>query len=47
MFDGATALQVYGWMLDRIVNAPTSFHMNGSVLLIMPVLRQKLRKEGK
>lgn len=47
MFNDATAPQVYGYMLDRIVNAPTRIHMNMSVLLIMPFLRQKLREGEK
>lgn len=45
MLDGASACQVYRHMLDRIVNAPTDFHMDMSVLLIMPFLRQKLKRE--
>lgn len=45
MLNDATALQIYGYMLDRIVNAPTRFHMNMSVLLIMPFLRKQLREE--
>ena len=44
IFDDATAPQVYGYMLDRIVNAPTRVHMNMSALLIMPFLRQKLQE---
>ena len=47
MFDGSTAQQVFGYMLDRIVNAPTTIHRNSSVILIMPFVRQKLREEEK
>lgn len=47
MFVGATAQQVFTYMLDRIVNAPISFYRDMSVLLIMPFVRQKLREEGK
>lgn len=47
MFDGSTAQQVFGYMLDRAVNAPTTIHRNSSVILIMPFLRQKLREEEK
>lgn len=47
MFAAGTAQQVFGYMLDRVVNAPTSLHRDMSVLLIMPFARQKLREEGK
>lgn len=47
MLDGLTALQLYRYMLNRVINAPTDMHANGSVLLIMPFLRQKLRRENK
>jgi len=47
IFDGSTSRQVYGYMLDRIVNAPTVMHRNASVLLIMPFVRMKLKEEGK
>ena len=47
MFDGSTAKQIFGYMLDRIVNAPTTIHRNSSVILIMPFVRQKLREEEK
>jgi hypothetical protein len=47
IFDGSTAQQVFGYMLDRIVNAPTTIHRNSSVILIMPFVRQKLREEEK
>lgn len=45
IFEGATARQVYGYMLDRIANAPTEIHRDMSVVLIMPFLREKLRRE--
>ena len=45
IFEGATARQVYGYMLDRIVHAPTEIHRDMSVVLIMPFLREKLRRE--
>lgn len=47
MFNGSTAQQVFGYMLDRVVNAPTTIHRNSSVILIMPFVRQKLREEAK
>ena len=47
IFDGSTAQQVFGYMLDRVVNAPTTIHRNSSVILIMPFVRQKLREEEK
>jgi len=47
MFDGSTAQQVFRYMLDRVVNAPTTIHRNSSVILIMPFVRQKLREEEK
>lgn len=46
VFEGATARQVYGYMLDRVVNAPTIIHRDMSVILIMPFLRMKLRSEN-
>ena len=46
MFDDSTLKQVYGYMLNRIVNAPTEFHKNASIILIMPFVRQKLREES-
>lgn len=46
MFDGATPKQIYGYMLDRVVNAPTTFHRDASCILIMPFLRKALQ-EGK
>ncbi len=45
MFDDSTAQQVFVYMLDRVVNAPTTIHRNSSVILIMPFVRQKLREE--
>lgn len=45
IFEGATARQVCGYMLDRIVNAPTALRRDMSVVLIMPLLREKLRRE--
>lgn len=44
MFDGSTAHQLFVYMLDRVVNAPTAIHRNSSVILIMPYFRQKLRE---
>lgn len=46
VFEGATARQVYGYMLDRVVNAPTIIHRDMSVILIMPFLRMKLKGEN-
>lgn len=46
IFEGATARQVYGYMLDRIVHAPTEIHRDMSVVFIMPFLRQKLKQEA-
>ena len=46
VLEGATARQVYGYMLDRVVNAPTIIHRDMSVILIMPFLRMKLRSEN-
>ncbi len=45
IFDRSTAWEVLGYMLDRVVNAPTVFHRTGSIILIMPFVRQKLREE--
>lgn len=46
IFNGSSAYQVYGYMLDRVVNAPTLLFSQTSVLLILPVVRQKLIAEG-
>ena len=46
MFDACTAEQVFAYLLDRIVNAPTTIHRAASVLLIMPFVRQKLKEEA-
>ncbi len=45
MFDGSTVRQIFGYMLDRIVNAPTSIHRDMSIILIMPFVRRKLQEE--
>ena len=45
MFDDATVVQLFGYMLDRIVNAPTPIHRDMSVILIMPFVRRKLQEE--
>ena len=46
IFNGSSAYQVYGYMLNRIVSAPIFLYAQTSVLLIMPVVRQKLIAEG-
>ena len=38
----ATPEQVYAYMLDRIVNAPTRLHRDSSILLIIPRLDEML-----
>lgn len=45
MFDGSTVKQIFGYLLDRVVNAPTPIHRDTSVILIMPFVRKKLREE--
>lgn len=45
MFSDSTVKQIFGYMLDRIVKAPTKFFRDASVILIMPFVRQKLREE--
>ena len=45
MFDGSTVRQIFGYMLDRIVNAPTSIHRDTSIILIMPFVKRKLQEE--
>ena len=47
MLDNYNAEQVYGYMLDRIVNAPIQLYVQASLLCIMPVLRDKVNKERK
>lgn len=36
---------IYAHMLFKIVGAPTTVHRNASVILLMPILREKLREE--
>lgn len=45
IFKDATAEEIYGYMLDRVVNAPTSLHMTASILMIIPFLRKKIDGE--
>ena len=44
--DQASAWNIYMHLLFKIVGAPTALHRYGAVLLIMPILRDKLREEG-
>ena len=46
MFEDLTAQQTFAYMLDRVVNAPTTLHRDASILLIMPFVRRKLRGEA-
>ena len=41
-----SAWNIYMHMLCKIVAAPTTIHRNSSVILLMPILREKLREEG-
>lgn len=45
IFKDATAEEIYGYMLDRVVDAPTSLHMTASILMIIPFLRKKIEGE--
>lgn len=45
LLNGMTAYQMYVYMLNRVVNAPSWFHINRSVILIMPFMREKLKLE--
>ena len=40
----ATPEQVYAYMCDRVVNAPTRYHRDSSILLIAPRLDELLRE---
>lgn len=40
----ATPTQIYGYMLYKMINAPTRIHMNCSVLLIIPKLDELINK---
>lgn len=42
----ATPDLIYGYMLDRVANAPTMFHANSSVILIIPKLDELLNGTG-
>lgn len=46
MFDGSTPKQIFWYMLDRVVKAPTTFHRNASCILIMPFLRKALQEKN-
>ncbi|HBZ1607909.1 TPA: hypothetical protein MJG46_24150, partial [Klebsiella pneumoniae] len=35
-------LHAWCWVMDRIVKAPTSFHMDGAVILTMPLVARYL-----
>lgn len=35
---------IYGYMLERAVDAPTKMHMISSIILLMPVLRRLLQE---
>lgn len=37
------AEEIFNWMLNRIVNAPTTLHTYGSVMLLMPLLYERLQ----
>lgn len=45
IFDGQAAKDIFAYMLDRVVNAPTVLNMNSSVILIMPFVRKRLNEE--
>lgn len=38
----ATPALAYGYLLDRVVNAPTIFHSNSSIVLLIPKLDELL-----
>lgn len=37
----------YGQLLDRIANSPTSLHMRGAIVLLMPLLADSLNLNSK
>lgn len=41
-FKEYTSSQIWLYLLDRVVNAPTSFHLICSVIMIIPFLEEKL-----
>ena len=41
-----TATEIYLFMLQKIVNAPTQIHRNAAVLLHMPALAEALKSEN-
>ena len=43
--EDATPTDIYYFMLQKIVNAPTQIHRNASVLLHMPALAEALKRE--
>lgn len=45
-FEGEPARLIYGYLCDRIVNAPTTIHRDVSCILIIPFLRKAIQTEG-
>lgn len=43
--EDATADQLLGYLCDRIVQAPTEFHRNASIVLLMPFIARALGLE--
>lgn len=44
-FDDLTAHQLFFYMLDRFVNAPTFLYGYASIILLMPRVRKKMQEE--
>lgn len=40
------SLTLYRYMLNRIVNAPTVFHRNASIILLIPIIDDRIREGG-
>ena len=43
--DDMTANKIWVYLINKIVYAPTYFHMVGSCILIMPIFRRKIKEE--
>ncbi len=44
MLQGKTFREVFSYMIDRVCNAPTIFHVSASIILLMPFVRDAMMK---
>jgi hypothetical protein len=46
LFKDQNLVEIYQFMLQKIVDSPTSIHRDGAVILIIPYLSDKLKEAG-